>query len=176
MSAMIEQLLDFTSARPGGGIPVNPSATDMVDLCDQVVGEFEAARPEREIRFDSVGDSCGTWDSERLLQVLSNLLGNACDHGSIDAPVLIKIDGRDAGKVCVEVRNQGAIPDSLLLHIFDPFRSTRHQREQSRGLGLGLFIVREIVRGHGGSVDVHSTESDGTTFTLQLPRHVPRSK
>jgi len=111
-----------------------------------------------------------------LLQVFSNLIANACQHGAPDAPVCVKLDGTSRDRVQIEVHNLGAITASLLPHLFDPFRGTRHKRDLSRGLGLGLFIVREIIRGHGGYVDVESTEADGTTFLIQLPRRSRRAE
>ena len=174
MTTMIEQLLDFTRIRSGGGIPIEPHETNLVDLCDQAVGEIELGHPEWSIQKQATGDLRGAWDSDRLLQVPSNLVANACQHGIAGSSVLVKLDGTDRDRVGVEVRNRGAIPASLLPFLFDPFRSTQHRRDQSRGLGLGLFIVREIVLGHGGSVDVASSESEGTTFVVRLPRRAQR--
>ncbi len=168
MSTMIEQLLDFTRARSGGGIVVERHAVNLGDLCAQAVGEIELAHPERRIQQELTGDPSGTWDGGRLLQVLSNLIANACQHGAAEAPVSVRIDGSHEQHVLIEVHNRGVIPAPLLQELFDPFRSARHQR--SRGLGLGLFIVRELVRAHGGTVTVSSTEPSGTTFAIHLPR------
>lgn len=174
MATMIEQLLDFTQIRSGGGIPIAPHETNLIDLCGQAVGELELGHPEWTIQREAVGDLRGEWDSDRLLQVLSNLVANACQHGVAGSPVLVRLDGSAGDRVEIEVHNRGAIPASLVPNLFDPFRSTRHRRDQSRGLGLGLFIVREIVRGHGGSVDVVSNELEGTTFVVHLPRRAER--
>lgn len=174
MNTMIEQLLDFTRTRSGGGIPIEPHEADLADLCDQAVAELELAHPEWRIQRAAAGDQRGAWDSARLLQVFSNLIANACQHGNPDVPVFVKLDGAAEHEVRIEVRNGGTIPESLLPHLFDPFRSIGHRRDHSRGLGLGLFIIREIVRGHGGSVDVTSTELEGTSFVIQLPRQTQR--
>ncbi|HMI85077.1 MAG TPA: GAF domain-containing protein [Polyangiaceae bacterium] len=174
MTTMIDQLLDFTRARSGGGIAVEPHETNLADLCTQAVGELELAHPEWTIQREVVGDQRGSWDSDRLLQVLSNLVANAGQHGTSNAGISLKLDGTALHHVRVEIHNQGMIPESLQPHLFDPFRSTLHRRDQSRGLGLGLFIVREIVRAHGGQVDVSSSEPDGTTFSIVLPRHTAR--
>jgi signal transduction histidine kinase len=170
MTTMIDQLLDFTRARSGGGIDVHPTETNLADLCAQAIGELELAHPEWKIHCNIVGDQGGTWDADRLLQVISNLVANAGQHGTPEAAIMVKLDGTHADQVTLEVHNQGAVPDSLLPHLFDPFRSTGHPRDQSRGLGLGLFIVREVVRAHGGTVEVASSEPSGTTFTVKLPR------
>jgi signal transduction histidine kinase len=170
MSAMIDQLLDFTRARSGGGIEVDPKNTDLADLLAQVVGELDLLHPGWRIVTQVRGDASGTWDPERLLQVISNLLTNAGQHTPAGKVVGVEVDGANRERVTLRVHNQGAIPEDLLPHLFDPFRSTRHRRDLSRGLGLGLFIVREIVRAHGGSVGVTSSEEAGTTFALELPR------
>ncbi|HVV84171.1 MAG TPA: GAF domain-containing protein [Kofleriaceae bacterium] len=173
MTRMIDQLLDFTRARVGGGIDIQPRPANLADLCGQAITELEAANPDWRIERGVLGDQDGTWDPDRLLQILSNLIGNAGQHGDVDAGILILLDGRDPAAVTMTVHNRGAIPAALLPSLFDPFRGTRHRRDQSRGLGLGLFIVRELVRAHGGKVQVASTEAKGTTFTIVLPRRAP---
>ena len=175
MNTMIEQLLDFTRLRTGGGMPIEPCDTDLEDLCRQVVDELEMANPERRIERRVAGELRGSWDPDRLLQLLSNLIANACQHGRRDAPVTVLLDGTSTREVEIEIANEGAIPDALLPHLFSPFRSTQHRRDRSRGLGLGLYIVREIVRGHGGTISVTSTEAEGTRFAIRLPRRAPRT-
>lgn len=170
MTLMIEQLLDFTRARVGGGIEVHPREVNLADLCTQAIDEIELAHPEWEIQREVRGDHGGRWDPDRLLQVISNLVANAGQHGDPAAGIRVTLDGRRADLVSLEIRNQGAVPAALLPTLFDPFRGTQHRRDQSRGLGLGLFIVREIVRAHGGTVEVASSEETGTVFTVRLPR------
>lgn len=172
MTAMIEQLLDFTRVRSGSGISVEPQQVSLLDLCSQAIAELELAHPDRALEQELEGDPYGFWDGDRMLQALSNLIGNACQHGEPRSPVRVSINGTAPGQVTLEIHNRGAIPQHLLAQLFDPFRSTRHQRHRSRGLGLGLFIVREIVRAHGGTVSVASSDAQGTRFTLQLPRAV----
>jgi PAS domain S-box-containing protein len=174
MTEMIDQLLDLTRARSGGGIAIRPHETDLAALCKDAVAELELAHPEWNIALGAAGDERGTWDSSRLMQVVSNLVSNAGQHGTRGAPIRIAIDGTERDHVVMEVRNEGAIPTKLLPHLFDPFRRGGHRRGSAGGLGLGLFIVREIVRAHGGTVHVRSDESDGTTFAVRLPRHVAR--
>jgi signal transduction histidine kinase len=170
MSRMIDQLLDFTRARAGGGIAVSPREANLADLCSQAVGELELVYPDRKIRCDFAGDQGGTWDPDRLLQIISNLVANAGQHAAPGSDIDVRIDGRSAEALLLEVHNEGAIPPALLPGLFDPFRVTRHRRDHSRGLGLGLFIVKELVRAHGGTVEVASSEAAGTTFTVRLPR------
>ena len=170
MSRMIDQLLDFTRARVGNGIEITPSATNLADLCKQAVAEVELLYPDRTIDCTYVGNQDGDWDPDRLSQVVSNLVANASQHGSADAAIRIKIDGAAKDEVVLEIANKGVIPPPLVSSLFDPFRGTHHRRSDSRGLGLGLFIVKEIVRAHGGTVHVDSAEDVGTVFTVRLPR------
>lgn len=170
MSRMIDQLLDFTRARAGGGIAVQPREANLADLCSQAVGELELVYPDREIRCDFEGDQGGTWDPDRLLQIISNLVANAGQHAPPGSAIHVRVDGRSAEVLRLEVHNDGAIAPELLPGLFDPFRVARHRRELSRGLGLGLFIVKELARAHGGTVEVASSEAAGTTFTVHLPR------
>jgi len=173
MSTMIDQLLDFTRARSGGRIDVDPREANLAQLCAQVVEELEMAHPGWQIDLEVAGDASGRWDAGRMTQVLSNLVANAGQHGS-DGAIRVVVDGRDADRVRIAIHNAGGIPAALLPQLFDPFRSTRHRRDQARGLGLGLFIVRDVVRAHGGTVAVASSEDAGTTFTIELPREAPR--
>jgi signal transduction histidine kinase len=169
---LIEQLLDFTRSRLGGGIPIGPTPFDMNDVVRQVIGGTELMHPDRPLRVDVKGDLTGVWDRDRIYQVLANLLGNAVHHGEARSPIDLRMDGRET-EVVIEVTNRGnAIPPAMLPLIFDPFRHGRAEHaSQTRGLGLGLFIVRQIVRSHGGSIAVTSSEHEGTTFCVRLPRN-----
>lgn len=174
MMGMIDQLLDFTRARSGGGIRVEPREADLAELCAQACDELELGHPEWTITREVRGDLRGRWDPDRLLQVLSNLIGNAGQHGAAGAPIAVTLDGRDAELVILDVHNQGTVPESLVAHLFDPFRSAgQRRRDHTGGLGLGLFIVRELVRAHNGTVGMSSNQATGTTFTVRLPRHPP---
>ena len=175
MVRMIDQLLDLTRARAGGGIQLEPGAANLDDLCSQAVAELELAYPSWRIEREVAGDLSGSWDPDRLLQIISNLVTNAGQHGQADGPIRMRLDGRDQEIVTFEVQNQGTIPEAVLPTIFDPFRGTRHRRDYSKGLGLGLFIVNEIARAHGGTVTVASSSEDGTRFTVALPRVARRS-
>lgn len=170
MERMIDQLLDFTRARVGGGIEILVRDANLADLCSQAIGEVELVYPDRSILCSFIGDQGGTWDPDRLLQIISNLVANACQHGRPGSPVTVRLDGRQRDAIVLEVHNLGTIPEALQSTLFDPFRGTRHRRDHSSGLGLGLFIVKELVRAHGGSVEVTSAEPDGTAFTIRLPR------
>jgi len=176
MARMIDQLLDFTRARVGGGIAIQTRDSNLAELCSQAIAELELVYADREIRCSVAGDQGGLWDPDRLLQIISNLVGNAIQHG--DSAVRVALDGRQPDSVVLEVHNQGVIAPGLLPTLFDPFRGTRHRGDHThthaRGLGLGLFVVKQLVRAHGGTVEVRSSDADGTTFTVRLPRRPAR--
>jgi signal transduction histidine kinase len=169
MARMIDQLLDFTQIRIGNGIALRLTRVDLAELCARIRDELEAAHPESAITVEAVGDTVGEWDYDRLLQVLSNLVGNAIQHGSQGCRVTISEDGSRPTEVHLDVHNHGIVEPEVLPVLFEPFRGTG-KRHHTRGLGLGLFITRQIVAAHGGVIDVRSTAEDGTTFSVRLPR------
>lgn len=162
MTRLIEQLLDFATARHGG-LPIRPQPTDLAELCQAGMGEFEEARMP--LALEVTGDTGGTWDPDRLLQLVSNLLGNAMQHGDPASPVLLRIDGAEDAAVRIEVENGGAIPESIRPNLFSPF-----VHAGNGSCGLGLYIVDQIVRAHGGQVAVESAAAR-TVFSVRLPRH-----
>lgn len=164
---MADDLLDFTRGRIGGGVPVHIAAADLAAVIRDVTDEFHEAFPDRDIRADvDVDNLRGDWDADRLAQVVSNLIANALEHG--DDP--IEVSGRaDGDQVVLEVRNPGDLASGSISQIFDPFVSLGTTRAGRRGLGLGLYIVREVARAHGGTVDAGSDDGT-TTFRVRLPR------
>jgi signal transduction histidine kinase len=179
MAGMINDLLDFTSTGLGARIPLSPGAMDLKQLCQEVVDEMRAAHPTRTLRFRPPGeDLSGDWDAARLRQVVSNLLGNALQHGGADGPIDLTVSA-EGGDVHVAIRNEGPpIPHDDLGTIFDPLvrgASTPEARTQRRpgSIGLGLYIAREVVAAHGGTLDVTSSAEAGTVFTARLPRRRP---
>jgi signal transduction histidine kinase len=174
MGRMIGDLLDYTRTRLGAGLPVAPAPMDLAALCRDVYEEFRTAHPDREIRFRSAGDPHGEWDASRVRQAISNLMGNAVQHGAADAPIELALDG-DGSEVQIAIHNGGPpIAPSELKRIFEPLvrgSNAEHPRKNRPGsIGLGLYIAREVARSHGGDVVATSTEQDGTTFTIHLPR------
>lgn len=170
MARMIDQLLDFTRVRVGGGIGIEPSRIDLFPVIRHVVDELDDANPDWQIRVERNGDTRGCWDADRLAQVFSNLVGNAIQHGDIEHGVDVVVDGTGAELVQIEVRNIGVIPAEELEIVFDAMVEGR-RRDRARGLGLGLYISREIVRAHGGRIQVRSTAAEGTAFSVWLPRN-----
>ncbi|MEO8841333.1 MAG: hybrid sensor histidine kinase/response regulator [Kofleriaceae bacterium] len=168
MTEMIDQLLDLTRARLGGGVGFMRSRehVDLQQLVQRSIDEMIAAHPGRTITIDAAGDCATTGDPQRLLQLFSNLFGNALAHGVRQGPIAATVVGRDRD-VVISIRNDGAVPAALMPVLFEPF----HNRKHSAGLGLGMYIAREIARGHGGEITVESTEETGTSVIVVLPRH-----
>lgn len=168
---LIDQLLDLTRSRLGGGISLDPTVFNMTEVCRQVVVETELMHPARPLHVEVRGDLTGTWDRDRMYQLLSNLVGNAVQHGEPRSPIAIRIAAGET-TLDIEVSNRGEpIPPAALPYIFDAFRQGRTAHpSRTSGLGLGLFIAQQIARSHGGSIAVTSSKSEGTTFRVHLPR------
>ena len=173
MSRLIDDLLDLTRARLAGGIALKRALVDFGALLHRVVKEQEAASPDRRVDITQEGDVTGDWDIDRLGQVASNLIGNAFQHGADGQPVRVSLDGTEADRVVLSVENDGVIPPEMLPHLFDPFRGGQRSAGRNEGLGLGLYIVQQIVHAHGGRVDVHSTSETHTRFCVIVPRRAP---
>lgn len=184
MMQLVSDLIDFSSSGLGRAMPLNRGPVNLSELCHEVIESFRTSHPSRELRFRSDGDVNGMWDAGRIRQVVSNLIGNAIQHGSPDGPIDLSVTSKgtaSAGSdqqestVVVSVHNDGApIPQDLLPTIFDPLK--RYATPESilqrnpGSIGLGLYIVREIVVAKGGTVEVTSTAEKGTTFTVCIPR------
>jgi signal transduction histidine kinase len=175
MDAMVRDLLEYTGARLGRGIPVVREACRIGAICEGALEEMKAGHPGREFRLAVSGELRGSFDAARMQQVLGNLLNNAVQHGAKDTPVILEAhDAPDA--ITVRVKNQGApIPADVLQVIFNPLVQVRsaapgENARPSTSLGLGLFIARHIVLGHGGTLGVESSTQEGTVFTARFPR------
>lgn len=170
MTDMIEQLLDLTRARLAGGLGFVRARKrlDVANLVQRTAEELRGAHPEREIRVEAGGDCVTSGDPDRLLQLFSNLIGNALQHGAPDSAVTVTVGGASDG-IVVQIRNRGVIPAELLPTLFDPFRGRRRPASEARGLGLGLYISQQIAVSHGGNVSAESTPDRETTFTVRLP-------
>jgi two-component system sensor histidine kinase/response regulator len=170
MARLIEDLLDFSRARLAGGITVRPEPGDLEDMIRRVLQEHQAAAPERRIVLTREGSLRGDFDGERVAQMASNLVGNALQHGAREGEISVHLDGSDAKRVRLLVGNPGEIPPELLDEIFEPFRGRRDEAvSRGGGLGLGLYIVQQLARAHGGEVCVASGRGM-TCFTVELPR------
>jgi signal transduction histidine kinase len=168
MARMIQQLLDFARARQGGGIPLHLGGMHLGELCRQAIQELEDANPEASLQLHDIGELYGVWDADRLAQVVTNLVGNALRHGTRGKPISVEVDGSDASIVRLRVENFGTIAKQALPMLFEAFKRTATSTSRT-GLGLGLFIAREIARAHGGDIGVESS-GGRTTFEVTLPR------
>jgi signal transduction histidine kinase len=176
MSRLITDLLEYTRSRLGAGIPVERSPCDLAPICEEAIESIRTSHPEQIFKFQVAGDLTLDADAARLQQVLSNLLNNAVQHGDPKAAVWLQAEGeKDA--VVVRVSNSGRpIAPGALASIFEPLvqgpgpGSPTSDERSKTSLGLGLYVVREIVQGHGGIVTVQSAAETGTEFTVRLPR------
>ncbi len=174
MNRMVSDLLDLTRTNLGSGIPVTRKPTELASVCRQVIAELQLIHSDCPLRFEAIGDLRGEWDSDRLAQVVSNLIANALQYCAPKSPVTVLAEQR-GDEVTLQVHNDGLpIPERILPTIFRPM--VRHQPggqehdHNKSGLGLGLFIASEIVTAHEGTIKVTSTQSGGTTFVVSLPR------
>jgi PAS domain S-box-containing protein len=170
MARMIEQVMDFTRIRQGAGIQPTVERCDLAEISRQMMDELGHANPGWELRLELLGDPDGHWDRGLLSQVVSNLVGNALQHGRPEGGLRLRIDGSSSSRVILQVDNAGVIDPALLPDIFDAFREGSSRYGRSTGLGLGLFITKHFVEAHGGSVGVVSA-AESTSFTVDLPRH-----
>jgi signal transduction histidine kinase len=171
MQALLNDMMDFNRTKLGVGIDIVPSAVDLAKLVADELDQLRAAHPQHRLDLDVVGDTRGVWDGQRLQQLVANLVMNAIKYGAPDAPVRVVVTG-DTAEVRLEVKNSGEAIDTLTLErIFDPLQRGPHHepRHDADSLGLGLYIVREITKAHGGEINVWSDETE-TAFTVRLPR------
>lgn len=172
---IVTNLLDLTRARLGSGLPIVKEAVNMAFVSNQLVDEMRAMHPTREIRLKVSGDVSGLWDKARIGQVFSNLLGNAIQYGFRSAPIAVTVEGQ-TDAVILTVHNEGVpIEPEALTTLFNSLTRVivdddTASAEPTVNLGLGLYICKEIVVAHGGTIGVTSTEREGTTFMVTFPR------
>ena len=175
MNRLITDLLEYTRTRLGAGIPIDRLQCDLGPVCEASLEDVRAGNPEQKFVQRMSGDLTLLADGARIQQAVSNLLANAVQHGSRLAPVTLTADS-EADAIVLKVCNLGdPIAPEALRSIFEPLvqapgaNSELHERSKT-SLGLGLFIVREIVLAHGGTITVESSIAAGTVFTIRLPR------
>jgi PAS domain S-box-containing protein len=175
-SALIRDLLDFTKARTAGGILIRPQPLDLHAVARRASQDVHVVYADRSLTIEQQGEAEGFWDPARIAQVIENLVSNAFKYGAPDRPVVVRTLGGERW-IRLEVHNRGPpIDPALLPHIFEPLRQGRERAPSgagASGVGLGLYIVDHIVRAHGGTIDVHSSAAEGTTFIVRLPREPP---
>jgi signal transduction histidine kinase len=170
MSRMIEDMIDVSRARLTGGIPLKREPADLLALIQRVIKEHQAAFPQRSIEVRHEGSFNGHWDAGRLAQAASNLIGNALKHGAGEGPVRVQVDGTRADSVQICVSNAGVIPPEVMARIFEPFHGGQPASGRHAGLGLGLFIVQQIMQAHRGTVEVQSGQDGHTHIRVSVPR------
>ncbi|MBF5045297.1 PAS domain S-box protein [Aggregicoccus sp. 17bor-14] len=174
---LVRDLLDFTRARMGSGIPITRASVDLHALTQQVVDELQVTHPGRALHVHQEGEATLLLDADRAAQVIANLVGNALQHGAADSGVQVCTRGL-ADEVLLEVHNRGRpIPGADLPYLFEPMRRGSDAGEDAgaagKSVGLGLYIAQQIALAHGGRVEVQSSEAGGTLFRVHWPRRAP---
>src|ERR1700686_538932 len=172
MESIISNPLDYTRARTGKGLQMVRKRIDAHELCRQAVRELQVSPPDRGILVQSDGEGEGDWDPDRLAQIVSNLVANALKYGARAEPIVVVSWGEK--KVwTLQVSNRGdPTPAALLPKLFEPFeRGPQTDQTVKQSMGLGLYIVSEVVRAHGGTLSVSSSPGHKTVFTARLPRY-----
>ena len=172
MEAMVSDLLEFVRSRLGSSLPIEPKPMNLADAAKEAINEACAGRPDCRVHLHIDGETQGLWDRGRIDQLVQNLIGNALQHGLNSQAVTLSLDGTP-DSVELRMHNYGQpIPQAALGTVFDPLVRSANEElgSNSTSLGLGLFIVKEVVQAHGGTIEVTSSEAAGTTFTVVLPR------
>jgi PAS domain S-box-containing protein len=167
---MLRDFLDFTQARTSGRLPISPGPTNIGQIARHVFDEVRVLHPQRLATIETEGDTQGIWDADRMAQVIGNLLSNAYQHSPPSAAVRLRTRG-EPRDVVIEVHNQGtAITQADIGRFFQPFERGDSATSAERSVGLGLFIAKQIVEAHRGTISVESRTGDGTVFRVRLPR------
>lgn len=173
IEGLIERIVDFTRAQAGSPMQIACVQSDLAEHAREIVEETRAGHPQVSIALEREGEDFeGCWDKGRVGQLLSNLLVNAIRYGDHTKPVTVRLVSGQA-ELTMEVRNHGpVIPASECARIFEPLvrGSAADSQHERCGLGLGLYICREIVRAHGGRIEARSDQAEGTRFIVHLPR------
>jgi signal transduction histidine kinase len=177
MKGLLDDLVEYARHRQSSSLSVSPAALNLGNFTREALDNIASIRDGHVISFDAQGDLSGEWDGQRLQQALSNLVLNALKYGSPNSPVHVTLDGRSDDEVEIAVQNSGEpIPKTALASLFDPFVRARapdegpqNSWESGASVGLGLYVVNEITKAHGGTIEVTSNEAF-TRFSLRLPR------
>jgi signal transduction histidine kinase len=172
IQSIVELIVDFSRAQANGVMPIAPKASNLRLLFEGVLAETRVRHPSIQFTLQADGDLEGVWDDARMAQLLSNLLENAALYGARGDPVAVTLAG-EGPNVTFNVHNFGnVIPSHDRERIFEPHSrgSPLDEKRAPKGLGLGLYICREIMRAHMGTLSVRSTTQEGTTFMARLPR------
>lgn len=182
MDAIVRDLLDFSTSHLGEGIPIDPNTVDLADICQGVVEEARTFHPDRQIELTMEGDLTGVWDGDRMSQAFSNLISNAIEHGRRDCVIKVALKGL-SNRVIYEVRNAAEpIDPAKLRTLFDPVKrfairpASERVASGTQNLGLGLYVVKQIVAAHDGEIEVTSSDGDCVVFSASMPRQIPHRR
>lgn len=182
MDEIVRDLLDFSTSHLGDGIPIDPHTVDLLEICQNVVEEARTFHPDRKIYLTTDGHLVGAWDSARIAQAFSNLIVNAIQHGKPAGVIKISISGAPDEVVYTVQNDADVIPSVKLRTFFDPIKrfairpASERTASNAQNLGLGLYVVKEIVNAHDGNISVISNQNDGVIFTVRLPRITPHRR
>lgn len=177
MNRLVNDLIDYSRSNLGSNLPIILKDANLETLCREAIAEQQQAHPERSFALHAQGDCHGRWDDNRIAQVLSNLLGNAVQHGAQGEQIVVRLTPADS-ELVLRVESRGKlIPPEHINTVFEPLVRLAGDNEtplaQGTSMGIGLYIVKQIVIAHGGAITVTSTEQEGTVFALTLPRRPP---
>lgn len=182
MDAIIRDLLDFSTTHLGYGIPIDPRTVDLLEICQHTLDEAKTFHPDRKFELVAEGNLTGVWDGQRVGQAFSNLISNAIQHSSSHSAIRISITGSPQ-EITYTVHNEAeVISPKVLRTLFDPIKrfairpANERVGQRMQNLGLGLYVVKEIVTAHNGNISVTSSADGGVTFTLRLPRQIPHRR
>ena len=182
MDAIVRDLLDFSTTHLGDGIPIDPRTVDLLEICVHTMDEARIFHPDRQFEFKAEGDLVGAWDGQRMGQAFSNLLSNAIQHSTSGSVIRVALTGL-ADEVVYEVRNEAEeFSPTKLRTLFDPIKrfairpASERVGARMQNLGLGLYVVKEIVNAHDGTISVSSSAEEGVTFKVCLPRQTPQRR
>lgn len=182
MDAIVRDLLDFSTTHLGDGIPIDPRTVDLLEICRNTMDEAKTFHPDRQFELTADGHFVGAWDGQRMGQAFSNLISNAIQHSTPSSAIRVSMVGL-ADEVIYQVQNQAELLSATTLRtLFDPIKrfairpASERVGARMQNLGLGLYVVKEIVSAHDGTIAVTSSVDDGVTFTVHLPRQTPHRR
>jgi signal transduction histidine kinase len=182
MDEIVRDLLDFSTTHLGEGIPIDPSTVDLFEICQNVVEEARTFHPDRKILLTTDGHLVGAWDGSRMSQAFSNLISNAVQHGKPQGEIKVSILGFDDEVKYVVQNESEVLSPGKLRTLFDPVKrfairpANERAAARTQNLGLGLYVVKEIVSAHEGTISATSSENEGVIFTISLPRVTPHRR